>query len=257
MNLDFSEPRRQSSLGIIILFGDTLQSSIRTLIAPFIFLIIKLRSADIFIVFLVAMAVVFVLAIFSYLRYRNFTFMLDEQKQEFIINQGVLNKTSLTIQLNKIQQVNIRQSLIQQLIGVYSVEIDTAGSEKKEGSISAIDHDTATILKQKLLSREGFVGTEVTERSTVPFLKLSTTTLLKVGTTSNYGTSLLLLAGFVFAVFQMIHDYNKVYADDADKINFALKEGITLISLCVLLAAVLPIVLATNVIRTFVKYFKN
>ena len=257
MNPDFSEPQKQSALGIIILFGDTLQKSIRALIAPSIFLIIKLRTADILYIILAAMTVVIILAILSYLRYKNFSFMLDEEQQEFIINEGVLNKTSLTIQLNKIQQVNIKQSLIQRLIGVYSLEIDTAGSDKKEGSIKAIDHATANLLKQKLLSREyqSNAQPDAGQTSVPPFLQLSSATLLKVGITSNYGASILLLSGFVLALFQMIHDYNKAYEDDADQINLALKEGLSIFSLCVFVVAVLVIILATNIIRTFVKYY--
>ncbi|RYF67729.1 MAG: hypothetical protein EOO39_20705, partial [Cytophagaceae bacterium] len=181
--------------------------------------------------------------------------LTDEEKQEFIINDGVLSKTSLTIQLNKIQQVNIKQSLIQQLIGVYSLEIDTAGSEKKEGSIKAIDHATATLLKQKLLSRDASIITNSDEIQASPFLKLSNNTLLKVGLTSNYGRSILLLAGFVLALFQMIHDYRKAYEDDAERINIAVKSSITLVSLCVFAGLVLLVLLATNIIRTFVKYY--
>lgn len=255
MNPDFSEPQRQSSLGIIILFGDTVQKSVRALIAPSIFLIIKLRGTDIVYIILGALGIIVLLAFFAYLRYKNFSFMLDEEKQEFIINDGVLSKTSLTIQLNKIQQVNIKQSLIQQLIGVYSLEIDTAGSEKKEGSIKAIDHATATLLKQKLLSRDASIITNSDEIQASPFLKLSNNTLLKVGLTSNYGRSILLLAGFVLALFQMIHDYRKAYEDDAERINIAVKSSITLVSLCVFAGLVLLVLLATNIIRTFVKYY--
>jgi putative membrane protein len=46
--------------------------------------------------------------------------------KEFLIKQKTI------IQLNRIQQVNINQSLIQRL-GVYELDVDTAGSAKKEG----------------------------------------------------------------------------------------------------------------------------
>jgi putative membrane protein len=42
---------------------------------------------------------------------------LDAENQEFIITEGVFNKTKTAIQLRKIQQVNINQSFIQKLIG--------------------------------------------------------------------------------------------------------------------------------------------
>ena len=74
-----------------------------------------------------------IMGIISYLRYLNFTFYIDHENDEFIITEGILNKTKTTIQLYKIQQVNINQSLIQRLVGVYELAVDTAGSNKKEG----------------------------------------------------------------------------------------------------------------------------
>jgi putative membrane protein len=56
---------------------------------------------------------------------------MDNENEEFIINEGIFNKQKTIIQLNRIQQVNINQSLIQRLVGVY--ELDTAGSAKKKG----------------------------------------------------------------------------------------------------------------------------
>lgn len=257
MNHDFSRPQKQSALGIIILFGDTLQKAVRALVLPSIFILIKLRGTDIAYILLGLFVVLLALAIFAYLRYQNFTFFLDHEKQEFVINEGVLNKTNLTIQLNKIQNVNIRQSFIQQIIGVYSLEIDTAGSEKKEASIKAIDHAAANLLKQKLLSREYSTGTEqeISPNDAPPFLKLSNATLLKVGITSNYGASILLLTGFLFAIFQMLNDYNKAYEDDADKISLAFEKGMGLFSLCVFVAVILMVIVITNIVRTFVRYF--
>ena len=257
MNHDFSKPQKQSALGIIVLFGDTLQKAVRALVLPSIFILIKLRGTDIVYILLGLFIVLLALAIFAYLRYQNFSFFLDDAKQEFVINEGVLNKTNLTIQLNKIQNVNIKQSFIQQLIGIYSLEIDTAGSEKKEASIKAIDHTAATLLKQKLLSREYSAETEqeILQNDAPPFLKLSNATLLKVGITSNYGASILLLTGFVFAIFQMLNDYNKAYEDDADKINLAFEKGMGLFSLCVFVAVILIVIVITNIVRTFVRYF--
>ncbi|WP_448635519.1 PH domain-containing protein [Pedobacter panaciterrae] len=189
-------------------------------------------------------------------------FFLDEKRQEFIINSGIFSKTSLTIQLNKIQQVNINQNLLQQVVGVYSLEIDTAGSEKKEASIKAIDHATATILKQKLLSRDlsesETVNTQADNQvveSAPPLLKLSTNTLLKIGITTNYGASLLLLTGFIFGAFQLFKDYTDALEIEREQFTQMLSKGITLFSLCFVVAFALIIILATNIVRTFVKYF--
>jgi putative membrane protein len=78
---------------------------------------------------------------------------LDNENEEFIINEGILIKQKTIIQLNRIQQVNINQSLIQRLVGVYELDVDTAGSAKKEGQIKALSHPRYSF-KARLLDNE-------------------------------------------------------------------------------------------------------
>jgi putative membrane protein len=258
MNLDFSAPRKQSPAGIVVMFIDTLQKSIKAFALPLILFLVKAKEVHLAYVLLSLLVVLVLLAIFTYLSYKNFTFFLDSTKKEFVINEGVFHKTNLTIQLNKIQQVNINQSLIQQMIGVYSLEIDTAGSEKKEAKIKAIDHDTATILKEKLLSLQHIGASDanilLTEKDQ-PFLKLSNTTLLKVGITSNYGASIALLIGFIFGLFQLYRDYSAMLEIKEDQYKELFSKGLTITAVGILIAMALLLVLATNLVRTFLKYF--
>jgi len=130
--------------------------------------------------------------VIAYLRYLNFTFYIDEEHDEFIISDGIINKTRTTIQLNKIQQVNIHQNLIQRIISVYALSVDTAGSDKKEGNIKAISHALALALKAKLLDneshkpivKEGSTNQEINEetvsKEALPFLKISFQVCLKL-----------------------------------------------------------------------------
>jgi len=261
---DFSEPRKQSASGIIIMFANSFQKMVRALALPLILIIVKSKdSGHLAMILIVSLCLLtIVLALYAYFSYQKFTFFLDEKKQEFIINSGIFSKTSLTIQLNKIQQVNINQNLLQQVVGVYSLEIDTAGSEKKEASIKAIDHATATILKQKLLSRELAEEETINANTedqiienTSPFLKLSTNTLLKIGITSNYGASLLLLTGFIFGTLQLFKDYTDALEIEREQFTQMLSKGVTLFSMCFLAVFAIIIILGTNIIRTFIKYF--
>jgi uncharacterized membrane protein YdbT with pleckstrin-like domain len=52
-----------------------------------------------------------------------------KMKSLLLMKEFLIKKT--IIQLNRIQQVNINQSLIQRLVGVYELDVDTAGSAKK------------------------------------------------------------------------------------------------------------------------------
>jgi len=88
-----------------------------------------------------------------------------------------------------------------------------------------------------------------------PLVQIGASTLLKVGLTSNYGQSILLLLGFGYAVFHNIKELLKAFDNDRGQLEEFFKSGITLISVGILFAGIIIILLATNVIRTFIKYF--
>lgn len=260
METDFSEPKRQSAAGVAVMFVNHLQHSVRVLIFPIILLLVRAKGINVWYLVAAFLFFLLIIAIYSYLSYLKFTFFLDEEKQEFIIHKGVLNKEHLSIRLDKIQQVNINQSLIQRIIGVYSLDIDTAGSDKKEASIKAIDHHTATILRERLLNRaidpttDEQSAPEIDTKSS-PLLKLSNSTLFKVGLTSNYGASVALLGGFIFAIMETLKNYTEAFQLEENPIKALSTKGLDLISTCVLIFFALMIVLGTNIARNFIKYF--
>ena len=260
MQDDFSTPIRQSAKGIVVMAVDTLQKIVRALVIPLLVIIIKAKGAVVFFVFGGIIILVLVIAVFAYFQYRLFTFHIDELNGEFVINEGVFTKTNLTIQLDKIQQVNIRQSLLQRLIDVYSLQIDTAGSDKKEGDIKAIDKDLAESLKIRLLSHRPESISETVESadaqdSSKPFLKLSPLTLLKIGATSNYGQTIALIVAFLAAGFQGLQDIIKIFEVDQDAVSQNLRQGATFISISFLIISILVFILILNISRTFIRFF--
>lgn len=259
-NLDFSTPQRQSAIGIIVLIANSTQKVIRATAIPIFIFIYKAKINELVYVLLGALVLLIISVIIAYLSYLKFTFFLDETKQEFIVNEGILNRTLLTIPLEKIQQININQSFLQKLVGVYSLQIDTAGNDGKEVSIKAIEHQIALALKERLLNGKITVDTinnesaEI-EKPNIPFVKISTNTLAKVGLTSNYGSSLALLAGFTYAVFHNIKDLLKAFDTDNGQVETLIEKGFNLASLGVLVAVLITLLLLINLVRTFVKYY--
>lgn len=261
MESDFSKPQRQSAAGIIIMAADTIQKIIRALVIPFIIFIVKANTEELF-YFGIVTVITLVLSLgYSYLSYLKFTFFLDVEKQEFIINKGVFNKTLLTIQLEKIQQVNINQTLLQKIIGVFSLQIDTPGSDKKEVSITAIDQQIAYSLKEHLLyghkeNLNDHLNTNLEQENVEsPFLKLSINTLLKVGLTSNYGSSVALLIGFTYALFHNIKEFLKAFDHDDGQLEAAIQSSLSFVSIIILIVALLIILLVINIVRTLFKYY--
>ena len=261
MENNFSIPQRQSAAGIIIMAVNSLQKIIRAVAIPMIIFIVKADKEILIYLAAGSTLLLIVSLVFGYLSYLKFTFFLDEQRQEFIINKGVFNKTLLTIQLEKIQQVNINQSLLQKIIGVYSLQIDTPGGDKAEVSITAISEKTAYSLKEHLLNGDKQKLTEELntdfqkETLTIPFIKLSMGTLFKVGLTSHYDRSIALLLGFGYALFYNTKELIKTFDKDNGQVENVIKSGLSLFSVGILIAIILFLLFAVNIVRTFFKYF--
>jgi putative membrane protein len=261
VSYDFSVPRRQSATGIIFIFANTLYTLIKNLAIPIIVTLFKTDKSFLNYLFAGLGVLVILVAIIAYFKYKYFTFYLDESNEEFIINEGIFVKTNLAIHLDKIQQVNINQSLLQRIIGFYTLQIDTAGSDKKEGTIRAMDKVSAEALKKRLLN-----GIQKPEENrnvelfpepeeAIPFLKLSPITLLKIGATSNYGQTIALVFAFLAAGFQGLKDIFDIFDVDKDQVGQAFKHGMTFISIGIMIVGVLIFLLLLNIVRTFIKYF--
>lgn len=262
MKNNFSQPQRQSLIGVVVMFVDTLQSAIRALWFLLIVWILKIDELNKIYFIIGAVAVLIGVSLIAYLKYRNFTFFLDEENEEFVVSKGIWNKSRIAIPLDKIQQVNINQSVIQKIIGVHALDVDTAGSSGKEIAIRAITHDTAIALKEKLLEA-GYkkkVITEDSEASTEnsynqSFIQISLLSLFKTGITSNYTRSFALLLAFVISTFQYIEDFIKVAGYDEDPLDQYINTEVLLRFISFIIVGIMVLTLVINLVRTIVRYY--
>lgn len=263
METNFNQPQRQSLVGILVIFFEMI---FQVLKATWPIIVITLFKADfksILISSLILLVVTVYFGVYSFLKYRNFTFYIDEENEEFIISDGIINKTKTTIQLHKIQQVNIKQNLIQRLIGVYALDVDTAGSEKKEGNIKAISHGLALALKSKLLENEGKAvavseenaATEKTEYKSIPFLKINLGSLLKIGITSNYVKSIGLILAFFFTIYENLHQAGAEDVISSEKLEGFVDNNSVWYSALVFVLIMFSVIFLINILRTIIKFF--
>ena len=82
------------------------------------------------------------------MRYWFFRYALEEDRVR--IRQGVVKKTELDVQFDRIQGVNVEQSLIFRLLGLVTVGFDTAGSAQQEGKLPAVSPRLATALRARI-----------------------------------------------------------------------------------------------------------
>ncbi|MFQ3173631.1 MAG: putative membrane protein YdbT with pleckstrin-like domain [Flavobacterium sp.] len=263
MEEKFKQPQRQSSIGILLMFVSTLQQWARGLWPILVVYAFKFDEINKGYLFLGLSVLLVTIGIVAYLKYLNFTFYLDDENEEFVINEGVLNKTKTIIQLNKIQQVNINQSLLQRIIGVYELDVDTAGSSKKEGEINAISHSLALALKARLMenekSKSNFEKPEVASKTETagerPFMSISFLSLLKVGITSNYIKSL----GLILAFFATVYENSKSFMGHSDfdekKIDAYIDKSMVIQSVAIIAFLLLCSILIINLVRVIFRYF--
>ena len=265
MNSDFSSPQRQSLVGVLIMFANTLQKSVRALFPLLIVFFVNLDKIEMVYVWLGGSAVFLLVAVIAYLRYLNFTFHLDEENEEFVIKDGIWNKNRLAIPLDKIQQVNINQSILQKLVGVHALEVDTAGSGKQEVSIKAISRDIALALKERLLENErmvntvdageGFESETLVHQTQQPFVKISFLSLLKTGITSNYARTIALLLAFLITTFQHIDEFIEYSGYEDDPFDHYISLEVVLRFLAFIIIGIFALVLVLNLSRTILKFY--
>ena len=262
MEVNFNQPQRQSLLGILVIF---LESIFHVLKALPIVVVVLLKSnpKSILVTCSILLAVFAFFAILSFLKYRNFTFYIDDENDEFIINDGVINKSKTIVQLHKIHQVNIKQNLIQRIIGVYALDVDTAGSDEKEGSIKAISHQLAIALKSRLLENDGkkenviedsFAAIQF-EHTAIPFLKINWVSLLKIGLTSNYVKSVGLILTFFFTIYENLHQAGADDIIQTERIEGFVDNNLLWYSSLVFVLIMFSVVFLINIGRTLIKFF--
>ncbi|OOG77567.1 PH domain-containing protein [Flavobacterium sp. A45] len=266
MGADFNQPQRQSIVGIFVLFFYSLQQYAKAFWPILVIWIFRFDEINTIYLVVGIFGVFAVIGIISYLKYLNFTFYIDPENDEFIITEGIFNKTKTAIQLYKIQQVNINQSLIQRLVGVYELAVDTAGSNKKEGNIKAISHELALDLKSRLLENEKtdhidkainsdeLLNQELIEAET-PFIKISFLSLLKIGITSNYVRSFFVLLAFFISLFDHIKQITgRDVLHDENIENYVDKSQVATAFLILFIIFFLTVIII-NLVRTIFTYF--
>ena len=258
-NFDFSVPQRQSIIGVVVLFANTAQKSIRALFPlVLVFLFKKDENSEVLIYVGITLIVVFI-AVVAFLRYWFFKFYIDKELHEFVIESGIFNKTKTTIQLQKIQKVDINQSLIQRIFNVHKLEIDTAGSDKKEASINAISQKMALELKSRLVNNGNFLTKSKTSNETLVeeapkrFITIGLPSLFKIGLTSNYVASFAYLVLFFSTISDNLRQIGKERLID-ENINKLNQFPLTTV-LLVFLGFIIFLILVINLFSTVLKYF--
>lgn len=262
---NFTEPQRQSGVGLVLIFATSLYHIARNLwVLIFYFFIGEFSPRTILLAGL-GLVLVLVLSLgYSIIYFLNFKFHIDEKNEEFVLQKGVFSTDVINIPFQKIQQVNFRRNILQRIIGVYSVVVETAGSQDKEVEIKALSGEKANALADKLMAHAEEERVQADAKETLPEdskiepaqkalpqweHKVSLLTLVKLGLTSNYLRGVGIIVAFYFTLREQLM-FNEELSAQLQEPQVFLSQGKYLFIILLLLVGML-----LTVGETVVKYF--
>jgi len=212
-NIDWTKENRQAPIGLLLFFSNTLVKLVKTLWPLFLISLFNKSSdnKDVFYFWLSISATSFIL-INGSLSYWYSKFSIINN--EFIVKKGYLKRVKLSIAIDRIQTVNIKQNILQKLLGVVSLEIDTAGANKTEIKFIAIKEELAAEFeklfgrnssKQPLKEEDAIQSNEITiNEHSKTILHLGMSDLLKIGISENHLKSLLIVVGIIYSLYSQL-----------------------------------------------------
>ena len=155
-DLEFlATPRRQSRWAIAFLVVTALR---RIGIAQVIVAVIFLRGLPLLaLAVLVPFAAIVLLAV-GVAGWWRFTFMVTDG--ELRVTKGVLSEDKLSVPLDRVQSVSLKQGFLHRVIGLVGVSVDTAGADEAEFTIDSVERQVAEALQRVTAEQRNLTSSE-------------------------------------------------------------------------------------------------
>ncbi|MBS1548243.1 MAG: PH domain-containing protein [Bacteroidetes bacterium] len=262
--IDFSQPRRQSKIGIVLLAAMEIGQIWKQLL-PIVAIALFKKKDNLLYIFLGFLIIVLVFTIRAILHYKNFSFWVAHLTKDFYIQKGIVHKKTIIIKKENIQEVNIHQPFLHKILGIYQLEIDSPGKEGNEAKVQAISWQDAVMLKAYLLDKPMDSSTQVekikpTSAPQDSFV-ISPWTLLKYGLTANYLRNFLAIFVFGGYLINKFSEYKEIldvdsYLKMGEKQVSAMEINLQMILLLfIVLVFVFTLGLVFNIVKSFILFF--
>jgi putative membrane protein len=193
--------------------------------------------------------------IYSIINYFRYYFYLE--KDELIIESGVLKRSKLNVPFDRIQTINFEQNIVHRIFNVVRLKIDTAGSSKAEFQFQAIDSETANKLRNVLLAKRkqktksleaidlDLPKTEEEETKYETIMQLSLEDLIKAGAVENHLRSGGIILAFMYWIWSSLDDAKINIEDQVEStVVSSLGSGLFLVLTLVFLFIVLSFIIS-------------
>lgn len=126
-------------------------------------------------------AIAFAIVAGSILSWMFFRYQISNDS--VLIRSGVIKKTQLDINFDRIQGVNTKQNPIYRFLNLVTVTFDTAGSSGSEGNLPAVKLEFAEGLRQRIGGAKAtpLADDEISPASPTPLLQLDWRDMIRIG----------------------------------------------------------------------------
>lgn len=252
---DWSIPQRQGGSALLIIIFKTLFSLLKNIwpLAIAILFTGKGNRSDRLEWFLL---IFFALAMIrSLIEFYFFRFQIVNN--ELVIRKGFFTRQTIVLPLDKIIAVHIEQNWLHRLFGAAQVSFDSAGSNKTEVIIKALQTDKAQQLQQFITeSRPAVddVDMEMTKPEINPIISLTASDLFKLSVSANHIEAFFLLLVFGLTIIENISEATGQEASGLLSWLYDSMDTDTISGILFLAAAVLFISLFVSFARVLLQY---
>jgi len=172
---------------------------------------------------------------------------------ELVEQTGIFTKKTKTIPIHKIQSVHLVQNYIHRFTNTCTLRIETAGSEKTELEIAAINHHKALDLQELLQEKEALSLAKSSIDKGIRLMGLSNKDLLKLAISENHLKTLSLIFAFSLSRLDDLRQFfgkktDAIIDEQVNQINFSASNISSLLTIGVI------ITLAFSIIRVLLRY---
>lgn len=206
---------------------------------------------------------IFVLAtvVHAILRYWFFRYRIDDDS--ILIREGVFNRKQLDIKFERIQGISTTQNIVFRLFGLVTVNFDTAGSSRSEGSLPAIELPLADSLRDRIRR----TPSRPDDAADLPSVEAASNARTLIRLTGGDMVRIGLSSGRVFLVLVLIGPLSEYIGDETERwveesallqalgaAHISYSTGIAFGLLIVV--GILVILLAASVAGAFLRYHR-
>ncbi len=203
MSQDVHKPLHQSPWAILFILWHIGRIMVRQLWPIFLILFVQPKAGSRDSSLYLLAALLLIMGVSALIKHFFFSFWIDADT--FYVKEGWLRKKNKTIPIDRIQSLNVEQTLLHRFTNTGKVLVETAGSAKAEVEIRAISMEVVEELQHKLFQQRkqtvGKVVESIIPAQEKPLFTLGFLDLIKIGLSQNHlrtiGVVLVVVIGFL------------------------------------------------------------